>query len=227
MLNQIYKFINVVSLSIKNKYIFSANTLKIVFTKTNIIKLTTLFTVGFISRVFMSYVYSINPLYSYLSIFYTTCLFSLFMVLVPEFISYFMSEICNIITYILGFIIRIIISMNKRIFLYKLESIKIYPLIKGLKCFSFKDKDTIDMHISYTSENANTTKLLNSKKENSFLLAKNNESKPNERPVPGLGYETRREMAARIRRVETERIRKLAILRRVEAERIKQQRIDD
>lgn len=222
MIKKIYKII-CINLPVNKNKIFISNTIKRVFTKANAIKLIVIFVAGFISRVSIGYIYSVNHLYANVNIFSIACLFSLFICLVPEFMHYFLCEIHNIIMNVFGFIIRIIISMNKRIFLCKLEDLKLHSIIKGVK--SFSNRPTMGMYTSDSSSERTNTKLLN--KENSYVLEKNDRDKPNEKPKTGLGYETRRETAARIRREETDRVRQLARIRREEEARIKEQQRED
>ncbi len=82
-----------------------------------------------------------------------------------------------------GFIIRMLISMNKILFSYKLEDIKISSIIKGGKYFFNRNKATIEVNQTLASqENDNGTKILASKslasceaEENSYISSKNDD----------------------------------------------------
>jgi hypothetical protein len=158
-----------------------------IFNKSNFNKILIIFIVGFVSRIFVGYLYNINVYLDYLclvSILYYICM-SAFIVLVHEFVDYFhfnivpsfsfINEICTCIINIISYIVRMLISMNTRIFSYKLEDIKISYMIKGAKHLFSKDKATLEFFESDTySKNYNRTKTLDSKfiKESSYILEK-------------------------------------------------------
>src|SRR5882762_10945979 len=113
-----------------------------VFNKPNINKILIIFLVGFISRIFINYIFDINVFVnclSKISIFYFMSI-SMFTAVIHEVISYhinivpsfsFMYRIYKcIVTKTLDYIVGILISLNIRIYFYKLEDIKIHPLIK-------------------------------------------------------------------------------------------------
>jgi len=113
-----------------------------ILNKYNFNKFLIIFIVGFVSRIFIGHFYSINVYLDFLSsvsIVYYICM-SIFMILVHEFGDYFIipsfsfiNEICISIINILRFIVRMLVSMNTRIFSYKLQDIKISSMIKGAK----------------------------------------------------------------------------------------------
>jgi hypothetical protein len=155
--------------------------------KSNISKFLIIFVVGFVSRFLVSYIYSINVNLDFLttvSILYYISM-SAFIILVHEFVNYFNLNIIPSFSFIYkfvinttGYIIKLLISMNTRIFLYKLEDIKLSSIIKGAKYFfnSDKAKATMDLNQSLASQkNSNSTKILDSEslKENSNVLEKN------------------------------------------------------
>jgi hypothetical protein len=132
------------------------NVLNRIFNKSNFNKVLIIFIVGFISRVFVGYIYSVNVYLDYLSpvsILYYICL-SAFIVLVHEFVNYFNNvpsfsfiyEIYSGIINIISFIIKMLVSMNTRIFSYKLEDIKISSMIKGAKHLFSRDKATMEIN---------------------------------------------------------------------------------
>ena len=173
--------------------------------KSNFSKFLIIFIVGFVSRLLVSYFYTINVSLDFLtpvSILYYICM-SAFIILVHEFINYFnfnpsftfVNGIFKAITDILGFIIRMFISMNKRIFLYKLEDFKVSSIIKGAKYFFNSDRAKATMHVNQplaaaSQENVNRTKILDSEslKEKSYILEKNdkNGSNKSSRGIGGL-----------------------------------------
>lgn len=155
--------------------------------KSNLSKFLIIFVVGFVSRFLVSYLYSINVHLDFLttvSILYYISM-SAFIILVHEFVNYFNISIIPSFSFIYkfiinttGYIIKLLISMNTRIFLYKLEDIKLSSIIKGAKYFfnSDKAKATMDLNQSLASQkNSNSTKILDSEslKENSNILEKN------------------------------------------------------
>lgn len=90
MKNKISQFLNIVSLSIKNKQIYISKLLNRIFTKANLNKFIIIFTVGFISRAVVCYIYNINVYSDFLhniSLIYYF-FFSIFTVLVHEFVVY-------------------------------------------------------------------------------------------------------------------------------------------
>ena len=191
-----------------------------IFNKPYFNKIIFIFIVGFISRVLVNYIYDVNVFLDYLNvvslIYYI--IMSIFICLIHEIIYFFniniipsfsiINELCNIIIYIFGFIIRILISLNTRIFYYKLEDIKISYVIKGVKYLFNRDKVTMDINQSYTSKYNNRTKIVDSKsiKDNSYVLEKNekdgtkqNRGNTSERPRTSARREEvriRREQAA-------------------------------
>lgn len=184
------------------------------FNKPNFNKFLIIFIVGFVSRVFISYFYSINvylDFLSFVSIFYYIFM-SAFIVLVHEFIDYFnivsifsfVYEIYTSISRIIGFIVKILVSMNTRIFSYKLEDIKISSMIKGAKQLFSRDKAILYINESSTLENFNKT--IDNK---SFILEKNgkDESKkmlPRRQDIRESNFSRREEILQR--RQQAERI---------------------
>src|SRR6266542_3977346 len=86
-----------------------------------------------------------NFIFVFIFIYYS--FFSLFIMIAPEFISYFhinnissfpfINIILNSVVNFLGFVVRILISMNIRIFHYKLEDIKISSTSYVKKFFKY------------------------------------------------------------------------------------------
>jgi hypothetical protein len=105
--------------------------------------------------------------------------------LINEIVAYFNINVFHSFSFIYkfiinttGYIIKLLISMNTRIFLYKLEDIKLSSIIKGAKYFfnSDKAKATMDVNQSLASQkDSNCTKILDkeSLKENSNISEKN------------------------------------------------------
>ena len=176
--------------------------LNIFLNKSNFNKFLILFLVGFVSRILVGYFSSVNFYLDFLSpvfLLYYICV-SVFIILVHEFVNYFnfilsfsfINEICTSIIYIIGFTVRILVSMNTRIFSYKLEDIKISSMIKGAKHLFSRDKATLDINQSYTySKNYNRTKIIDSKsiKESSNILDKNGGEYT--KPLPKHGHRER------------------------------------
>jgi hypothetical protein len=158
-----------------------------IINKSNFNKVLIIFSVGFVSRVLVGCFFNVNVFLdylSYVSIFYYIFM-SAFIVLVHEFEHYFnfnivplfsfVNEIYTSISKIIGFIVRMLVSMNTRIFSYKLEDIKISSIIKGAKHLFSIDKATMDLNESCTSKSSNKINTIDSKsiKENSYILEKN------------------------------------------------------
>jgi hypothetical protein len=153
-----------------------------IFNRSILNKVIFIFTFGLLSRAFINNINNVNVFSDYMShifvIYYS--FFSLFIVIVPEFINIissfsFISVICNNIVNILEFVIRMLISMNIRIFHYKLEDIKISSIssikncIKYLGYFSNRDKVIKNMNSSCTSlDNHNTARTLCNESEESI-----------------------------------------------------------
>lgn len=155
--------------------------------KKSIKKFLIIFSVGFVSRILVGYFYSniyldfLSPVFIIYNICKSAFMFLIYLdyFIIPSFS--FIYEICTSIINITGFIIRILVSMNTRIFSYKLEDIKISFIIKGAKYLFNRDKAMLDLNqLDTYSKNYNRTKTLNSKsiKGNTYILEKNgNESK--------------------------------------------------
>jgi hypothetical protein len=133
------RFVN--KLSYLKEVICLPGLLSIICNKSNFSKLLTIFIVGFVSRLLVNYFYSNLHLYflTTVSILYYISM-SAFIILVQEFINYFnlnilpyFSFLYKFVVNVTGYIIKLLINMNQRIFLYKLEDIKISPVIKGVK----------------------------------------------------------------------------------------------
>ena len=193
--------------------------------KFNLNKFLIIFMVGFVSRILVGYFYNNVYLdfFNTVSLLNSTCM-SAFIVLIQGFVHYFNNipffsyiyEIYNIIINNFCFIVRKLIYINKRIFSYKLENIKISSIIKGTKYLFNTDKATLDLNQPDTSsKNDYKTKIIDSKsiKENSYTLEKNckNVSK---KALPRQGYQER----SFARRLEIIQIRE-------QAERIAQERL--
>jgi len=163
-----------------------------VFNRPNFNKFLIIFIVGFVSRILVGYLYNVNVYLDFLSlvsILYYICM-SAFIVLVHEFVDYFnfnfipsfsfINEIYASIINIFGFIIRMLISMNSRIFSYKLEDIKISSIVKGAKLLFSIDKATMEIFESNYSKNSNITSITDSKpnKVNAYILEKNDGDEP-------------------------------------------------
>ncbi len=122
---------------------------KKMFYRSNLNKVIFIFTFGLISRTFINNIYNVNVFSDYMNnifvIYYS--FFSLFIMIAPEFISYFhinnissfpfINIILNSVVNFLGFVVRILISMNIRIFHYKLEDIKISSTSYVKKFFKY------------------------------------------------------------------------------------------
>jgi hypothetical protein len=185
--------------------------------KSNLSKLLIIFIVGFVSRLLVNYFYSINlhlDLLTTVSILYYISM-SAFIILVHEFVNYFnlniipsFSFIYKFIVNTTGYIIKLLISMNTRIFLYKLEDIKLSSIIKGAKYFfnSDKAKATMDVNQSLAPQkDSNSTKILDNEslKENSNVLEKNDKGGVSKAKQPRKNW---REEAARDRRRAADRL---------------------
>jgi hypothetical protein len=191
--------------------------------KSNLSKFLIIFVVGFVSRFLVSYLYSINVHLDFLttvSILYYISM-SAFIILVHEFVNYFNLNIIPSFSFIykfvinsIGCIIKLLISMNTRIFLYKLEDIRLSSIIKGAKYFFDSDKTTIDVNQSFVSQkHSNSTKILDkeSLKEKSNILEKNDKNDSNKSSYRRAGLrdinrERARAEESRIRRELAERI---------------------
>ena len=180
-------FFNLVGkLSYLKKKFYFTDLFSRIFHKSNFDKFLIIFIVGFASRILVNYFYSVNVYCDFLtpiSLYYYVCM-SAFIILVHEFVSYFnfscfsfISGLFNVFIKSIVFIIRMFISMNKRIFFYKLEDIKISSLIKGVKYFfSNRNEATMIINESSTySKKGNTFTILDSEsiKKNSYILEKN------------------------------------------------------
>jgi hypothetical protein len=197
---------------------------KIIFNRPNLNKVIFIFILGFISRAFINNIYDVNVFTDYMNkisfIYYL--FFSLFIIIIHEFINYFhiniipsflfINQIFNIIIKIFDFVIRIFISMNKRIFFYKLEDIKISSIIKGIKHLFNRDNDKMYINQYPTpQESINRTKILDSKslKESSNILEKNDGNGSKKR-LSRENYKQNRESRneeIRLRREFADRIR--------------------
>ncbi len=194
--------------------------------KSNFNKFLSIFLVGFVSRILVGYFYSVNLYLDFLSpvsiLYYISM--SAFIVLVHEFVNNFniipsfsfINEIYNIFIDMVGFIIRMLISMNKILFSYKLEDIKISSIIKGGKYFFNRNKATIEVNQTLASqENDNGTKILASKslasceaEENSYISSKNDDDGSKKRLPQGnwMDARTRRNAEVLMRREQAARI---------------------
>jgi hypothetical protein len=142
------------------KSFFNSNCLffKIIFNRPILNKVIFIFTIGLISRAFINVIYNVNIFSGYLNqvhvIYYL--FFSFLIIIIHEFVDYFhinifpfvifLNVIDNIIINIVGFITRILISMNKRIFFYRLEDIKVSSIPSVKKGFINRNK--VVMHIN-------------------------------------------------------------------------------
>jgi hypothetical protein len=167
------------------------NILKRFFNKLNLHKILTIFIVGFISRIFINYFYSINVFTEYLtfvSVIYYIFM-SVFIFIVHELTNYFSFSLIYPFSFInwlinnfintLGNIIKIFISINIRMFSYKLEDIKISYIIKGAKHFVNRDKKNIYMNQFSVKDNTSKIPDNESLKKSSYtseLIKQNQES---------------------------------------------------
>jgi len=183
----IYLFLKIkINKNMKFNKINMFNGLSIIFNKSNFNKVIIIFIFGLVSRVLVGHFYSVNVYLDYLSpvsILYYVFM-SAFIVLVHEFIDYFnfslvplfsfINEIYTSISKIVGFIVRMLVSMNTRIFSYKLEDIKISSIIKGAKHLFSRDKATLDLNESCTSKSSNKISTFGSKSiKDTYVLEKN------------------------------------------------------
>src|SRR5690349_15430716 len=186
-MRKVFTFFFVFLFYLKNILYFN-NLLSRVFNKSNFNKFLIIFIVGFVSRILVAYFYSVNVYIDYLSpisIFYYVYL-SAFIILVHELVDYygfniipsFINVIYKYIINIVVFLIKMLISMNKRIFLYKLEDIKISSIVKGAKFFFNGDKATMDINPSSINDNINKIPGIKSTKANSYMLEKNGDDEP-------------------------------------------------
>jgi hypothetical protein len=212
-----------VCLSIQNKLpIFLGK----IFTKSNLNKVIIIFIVGFISRVFIVNIYNVNVYFDYfncISILYYSFM-SCFIVVVHELINCFNVNIIPSFS----FIKEMLISMNKYIFSYKLEDIKISSIIKGAKYLFTIDKATIDVNQSFISLDK-IAKILD---KESYILEKNGKDLSNEPVDRFLSEEeanrlreSRREASGRIRREGVNRSRTTTGLRRGEITRLRREEL--
>ena len=123
--------------------------LSIVFNKKNFNKIFFIFIVGFVSRFSLNNMYNINIFlnyFNYISILYYI-FFSVFIVLVHEFVDYFSFSFSNIIytsfVEFFGYIVRMFGLRNFRIFSIRLGDIKLSSIIKGAN-FITLDSTSID-----------------------------------------------------------------------------------
>jgi len=193
-----------------NKRFYFSKLLRIILNKSNMNKMLIIFILGFITRIFINYIYNVNIFRDYLdtiSIIYNI-LIHIHIVLIYDIISHFNFNVFSYICNILSYIIKNLSFMNKRIFLYKLEDIKISSILEGAKYFFNRDKVIMYMNDSSTSnlteEKGKKTKILDSEsiKKNSYISEKSR------------GYAERR-----VRRLEEIR------LRREQADRIARERV--
>jgi len=137
---------------------------RLIFNKSNRNKFIFIFILGFVSRVFVNNVYNVNVFLDYLnqvSVLYYL-FFSLFIIIAHEFIDYFsinfipsfsfISGMYKIIINIVGFIVRVFISMNIRIFYYKPEDINISSIPSVKRGFEYLNtlfnRNKVVMHIN-------------------------------------------------------------------------------
>jgi hypothetical protein len=188
-----YKIIKNIRISIFNltNKLSSSGLLARIFTKSNISKVIIIFVIGFVSRIFISYVYGVNVNFEYLhsiSLIYYI-LMATFIVTIGEVISYFefniipsslinsYSVIISKIAYtldLLNNISKIITLINNKIYYvvkviytkgigYNLRDIKISYLLLFIK--DVLNINKVKMIIDYDFNNVNANKSLNIKKE--------------------------------------------------------------
>src|SRR6266496_29474 len=134
------------------------------FNRSNLNKVIFIFTFGLISRAFVNVIYNVYVFSGYLNKVYVIyyLFFSFLIIIIHEFVDFvtFLNVIDNIIIHIVGFIVRVLIFINKRIFFYKLEDIKIsLPSVKK----GFININKIVMHINESNaSNASNEEFNNS-----------------------------------------------------------------
>jgi hypothetical protein len=167
---------------IKNKF------LSRIFNKLNINKILIIFSVGFISRIIINYLYGIDIFLAY----YLSM--SIFTVVIHEAITYFNFNIIPSFSFI------------KKIFSYKLEDIKISCILKGIKHLINTDKDRNIMYINeYPAKNV---KVLDDKSLVSNVLEKNDKD-GSKKKLPRQSYKDNRQardLELRLRREEAARL---------------------
>jgi len=203
-----------------------------ILNRSNINKVIFIFVIGLISRTFINYTYNINVFSDYLSklsiLYYL--FFSLLIIIIHEFIDYYHVNIIPSFSFInllystiintISFIIKMLVSMNTRIFSYKLEDINISSIIKGIKYFNW-DKATLEVNKPFI-HSVNGNKSI----KESYILEKNEKDGVKK----SVGSSVNREEYNRLRREEADRLREsrreASRLRRVETNRLREERAE-
>jgi len=179
------------------------------FNRSNLNKVIFIFTFGLISRAFVNVIYNVYVFSGYLNKVYVIyyLFFSFLIIIIHEFVDFvtFLNVIDNIIIHIVGFIVRVLIFINKRIFFYKLEDIKIsLPSVKK----GFININKIVMHINESNaSNASNEEFNNSGYDSDATISDTEDNR-----LRAVEEDNRRE-ADRINGVREESVRRRDYMR--------------